>query len=226
MPLSQEAIRQLDNLGYTSDNEREFYQSIWDSEGASLFWGFLRKEQESRDLCNHWAPRLREYASQCRNSAPLPSVESLSDIERAEYNILCDKIADAHRKEEITARKKNNVVILHSSPVGLLAAHEILGPPSDSVIHLLDAENSHWFSEIYKIDDGAPFWWSIKSVHDIHKFDSDYIAKNYPKSDDLTYWVVTDGCQWGDMAGGANHELWKWDGTNAEAIEVYAVDTY
>ncbi len=231
MALSQEAIRQLDDLGYTSDKEREFYRSIWESEGESFFWGFLEKEQESRDACGHWAPRLREYAAQCRNAHPLPTVESLSDVDRAKYHIFCEKVTNSSHTEEIKARKKHHIVILYSSPVGLLALRDIVGPPCDSTIHLLDVENSHWFNEIYTVDVKpfwwySFFWWSIKNAVDLHEHDADYIAKNYPKPDGITYWVVTDGCQWGDLAGGANHELWKWDGANAEPIEVYAVDTY
>ena len=231
MTLSEDAIRQLDDLGYTSDKEREFFQSIWESEGESFFWSFLEKEQESRDLCNRWAPRLREYAAQCRINDPLPTVQSLSAVDRAKYQILCDKIANSRREEEIKPRKKHNVVILRSSAVGLLAVHQVLGPPTDSVIHLLDAENSRWFNDLYSPGGESFwwysfFWWSIKNADDMHKRDSDYIAKNYPKPNGFNYWVVTDGCQWGDLAGGANHELWKWDGANAEAIEVYAVDTY
>ena len=231
MPLSEDAIRLLDDLGYASDRQRKFFQSIWDSEGEAFFWGYLEKEKESRDLCHRWAPQLREYATQCRRNDPLPTIQSLSVVDRAKYEIFCDKISDSRRKEGIEPRKNGNVVILHSSRVGLLAVQHVLGPPTDSVVHLLDEENAHWFKNVYN-PEGEPFWWysffwwAIANADDLHEFQSGYIAENYPRPDGFTYWVVTDGCQWGDLAGGADHELWKWDGTNAKAIEVFCVDTY
>lgn len=231
MPLSEDAIRQLNDLGYASDSQHKFFQSIWDSEGEAFFWGYLEKEVESHDLRQRWAPQLREYAIQCRRDNPLPAVQSLSVTDRAKYQIFCDKIADSRREEEIAPHRDGNVVILHSCRVGLLAVQDVLGPPSDSVVHLLDEENSHWFRQVYQQEDEpfwwySFFWWAIASGDDVDEDQSEYIAGNYPEPDGFIYWVVTEGCLWGALAGGASHELWKWDGTRAEAIEVISVDTF
>lgn len=195
-----------------------------------IFWLF-RKRKEMLDSCLRWASQLREYAAQCRRNDPLPTVESLSVVDRAKYQIFCDKISSRRRKERIAPCKKGNVVIVHSSRIGLLAVQHVLGPPTDSIVHLLDEENANWFKHAYNAEDESYwwysfFWWSIVNADDLGESDTRYIAENYPEPDGFTYWVVTDGCQWGDLAGGADHELWKWDGISAEPIEVFCVDTY
>lgn len=231
MPLSEDAVRQLNELGYASDRQRQFFQSIWDSEGEAFFWGYLEQEIESRDLCQRWAPQLREYAIQCRRDNPLPAVQSLSVTDGAKYQIFCDKIANSRCQEERAPRRDGNVVILHSCGVGLLAVQHVLGPPSDSVVHLLDEEYAHWFRQVYQ-PEGEPFWWysffwwAIRGGDGVDKDQSEYIAENYPRPDGFTWWVVTEGSRWGELAGGASHELWKWDGARAEAIKVISVDTF
>jgi len=56
--------------------------------------------------------------------------------------------------------------------------------------------------------------------------DETSIRQLYPISEGCSYWVVVSGVQWGGLAGGANHELWRWDGNRAEFIEVYRIDSY
>ena len=52
------------------------------------------------------------------------------------------------------------------------------------------------------------------------------MASDFPIPEGCSYWVVVSGVQGGGLAGGANHELWRWDGERAEFIEVYCIDTY
>ena len=52
------------------------------------------------------------------------------------------------------------------------------------------------------------------------------IRQHYPIPDRCSYWVVVSGMEWGSMAGGANHALWRCDGKRAEFIDLYCDDTY
>jgi hypothetical protein len=96
-------------------------------------------------------------------------------------------------------------------------------------ILLQEEERERWFSEVFSVDHEA-FWWYACAWWSLRERltgeDEESIRRHYPIPEGSFYWVVVSGVQWGSLAGGANHELWRWDGRQAEFIEVYCVDTY
>ncbi len=67
-------------------------------------------------------------------------------------------------------------------------------------------------------------WWRLKEG--LVKEDELAIREDYPIPEGNTYWVVVSGVQWGSLAGGEDHELWRWDGNRAEFIALYCVVSF
>jgi len=215
MPLPEDALRRLDGLGSLSAKARACYELIWSEGGETPFSHYLAVEQATRDAFHIWAPKLRQDAADCRAERPLPDVQSLALAEREQYRILHAKMEGF---EPQGARfQHHHVLVLHSYPVGLLAAQQVFGATSEAVVLLLAAEKARWFNEVYREAEGwfSFHWWTLHdSVPQRH---ARFIAANYPEPDHFAYWVVSEGRGLGD----ASHELWKWDGTTAEPIEVF-----
>jgi len=67
-------------------------------------------------------------------------------------------------------------------------------------------------------------WWTL--TEGLEGEDQSSSVETIPFQDGSSYWIVVSGCSWGGLAGGADHEVWRWDGRQAEFIETYCVDTY
>lgn len=230
MALNEKAIQHLARLGYVHDAQLKFWRDLWHSEGESFFWGFLRKEEEAAEAFRRWFPRLQAFAAECRQAIPIPSVDSFSAIEREQYRILLTKMQEFSASEDrrcILGRKPHQAAILSTTRVGLAAAQQVFG--DTSAILLQEEERERWFSEVYPIDLEA-FWWFVFAWWYIREgldgSDEETICREYPVPEGSSYWVVVSGVQWGSLAGGARHELWRWDGQRAEFIELYCIASY
>jgi hypothetical protein len=226
LQLSEEAIQRLARLGYAGDAELTFWRKLLQSEGESFFWGFLRKEEEAAGEYRRWYPRLQAFAAECRQAVPVPAVDSFSAIEREQYRVLFTKMhhfAVSKERKCIGERKPNYVAILATTRVGLSAAQQVFG--NGGALLLQTEERERWFSEIYPVDHEKSFswwafaWWNL--TEGLAGEDEASIRRHYPIPEGCSYWVVESGVQWSGLAGWANYELWRWDGKQAEFIELY-----
>jgi hypothetical protein len=230
MALSVEAMQRLSRLGYATDADLRFWQGMWQSEGESFFWGYLGKEEEAADEYRRWFPRLQDFAAGCRRSIPVPAAGSFSAAEREQYRVLLAKMREFSESEDrrcVLGRKPHQAAILSTTRVGLTAAEEVFG--GSGAVILEESERERWFSEEYQVSSEG-FWWYGLAWWTLQEgLDGDEemrICQHYPIPAGCAYWVVTSGVAWGALAGGAIHELWRWDGERAEFIEVHCVDTY
>jgi hypothetical protein len=228
--LSAKAVRQLARLGYVTDADLRFWQRLWQSEGESFFWGFLRKEEKAADEYRRWFPRLQAFAAECRRAVPVPAMVTFSAAEREQHRVLLAKMREFAASEDrrlVLARKPHQAAILSTTRVGLAAAEEVFG--GSGAVILTEAERERWMSEVYPVNHEA-FWWYAFAWWTLREGlsgeDEASIRQDYPIPEGCSYWVVVSGVQWGGLAGGANHELWRWDGARAQFIEVYCVATY
>jgi hypothetical protein len=228
--LSAKAVQRLARLGYATDADLQFWQGLCQSEGESFFWGFLRKEEEAADEYLRWFPRLQAFAAECRLSAPVPAVNGFSAAEREQHRVLLANMrefAGSADRRCVLARKPHLAAILSTTRVGLVAAEEVFG--GSGAVILEESERERWLSEVYPVNHEA-FWWYSFAWWTLREGltgeDEASIRQHCPIPERCAYWVVTSGVQWGGLAGGANHELWRWDGERAELIELYCIDTY
>jgi hypothetical protein len=228
--LSEKAIQRLAQLGYAGDAELKFWRDLWQSEGESFFWGFLRKEEEATGEYRRWYPRLQAFAAECRQAIPVPAMDSFSAIEREQYRVLLTKMQHFAMSEDrrcILERKPNRAAILSTTRVGLAAAQQVFG--DSGAVLLQKEERARWFSEVYTVNHES-FWWYAFAwwtlTEGLAGEDEASIRQHSPIPEGCSYWVVVSGVQWGGLAGGANHELWRWDGKRAQFIELYCIDTY
>jgi len=230
MALSKKAARHLARLGYTTDADLKFWRDLWEREGESFVAGFLRQEEKAAQEYRRWFPRLQAFAAECRRAVPVPAVNSLSVAEREQYRILLAKMHEFTASGDrhcILDRKPHQAAILSTTRVGLIAAQEVF--VGSGAVILEDSERQRWISEIYPVKHGA-FWWYAFAwwtiTEGLPEEDEASIREGYPIPEGCWYWLVVSGVQWGGLAGGANHELWRWDGERAEFIEMYRIDTY
>lgn len=230
MGISAQGLERLGRLGYTSEDHLRFWRHLWQSEGESFFWGFLQSEEQAGEEYRRWMPRLVAYAAECRRAVPVPETAGFSAMEREQHRVLLEKMREFLASEDrkcILHRKPNQAAILSTSRIGLAAAFEVFG--QSGAIILEQSERERWLTEICPVDyEGfwwyAFAWWTIRD--ELTAEDAAVIRDGYPLPEGCSHWIVESGVQWGTLAGGATHELWRWDGNRAEFVGVYCVDTY
>jgi hypothetical protein len=230
LALRADAVQRLGRLGYATDVDLRFWRGLWESEGEAFFWEFLRKEEQAADEYRRWFPRLQAFAAECRQVVPVPAVDSFSVAEREQYRVLLAKMREFARSEDrrcVLDRKPHKAAIFSTNRVGLAAAEEVFG--GSGAVILEESERQRWLLQMYPANNEAFWWyafawWTLKEA--LAGEDEVSIRQHYPIPEGCSYWVVVSGVQWGDLAGGANRELWRWDGKQAEFIELYSVDTY
>jgi hypothetical protein len=228
--LSPEAVQRLVRLGYQTDADLRYWRWVRKTLGESGFWGFLGKSEQAAEEYRRWFPRLQGFAAECRGVVPAPVMESLSPAEREEYRILLTKMrefASSGDCRTVLNRKPNQAAILSTTRVGLIAAKEVFG--NSGAVILEQSERDRWLSEVCPVDAEA-FWWYAFAWWGLREGlvgeDGQWVRQRYPIPAGCSYWVVVSGVQWGTLAGGSNHELWRWDGERADFIEVYCVTHY
>jgi hypothetical protein len=226
--LSDKAMKRLARLGYATDDELRGWQWLW-SEGGS-FWGVLHEAEQAAKKYRRWFPRLQAFAGECRRAVPVPATDSFSAAEREQHRILLAKMRDFDASEGrryVLARNPHQAAILSTTRVGLAAAEEVFG--ASGAVILEESEQARWFADVYP---AKPYgfwwyalaWWTLREG--LASEDEASIRQGYPIPEGCSYWVVTSGVQWGGLAGGAGHELWRWNGERAEFIELYGIDSY
>ena len=78
MPLTQQALQRLGQLGYASEEELRFWRGLWQSQGESFFWSFLQSKEEAAEEYRQWFPRLQAFAADCRRTVSVPSVDTFA----------------------------------------------------------------------------------------------------------------------------------------------------
>lgn len=230
MTLSLEAVQRLSNLGYVTEDELRMWHEMWKSEGEEFVLRFLQKEEQAAQKYRLWLPRLKVYAAECRRAAPAPTLDALTLAEREQYRILLAKMrqfaaSDDHRC--VFGKGRRRAAILWTTKIGLAAAEQVFG--HSGAIILEESERDRWISELCPIDEEAFSWYAFAwwtLTEDLPREDERQIVENYPIPDGSSYWVVVSGVQWGSLAGGAEQELWQWNGKTAELIGLYCVDSY
>ncbi|MCA9094370.1 MAG: hypothetical protein KDA68_12850 [Planctomycetaceae bacterium] len=221
--LPRDLILELEELGYTTESDRRFFETLWRSKGRAAISQFLSGFEVPNALRDYWLPRLLEYSAECRTTHPLPTRESLSPTDLAQFQIYLKKIVDLTRKGSLEPRRKHDVVFLFTAPTGLLAAEDILGPSHDSVIRFPLTNEAGRF-DIFMEQEGRTFGWYsthhllISSPEELPKHDAQLIADNFPQPDGFEYWVLSYHYELGDSAAGMARELWKWDGSNPKCV--------
>ena len=228
MTLSDKAMKRLARLGYATEAELRGWQWLW-SEGHS-FWVVLGEAEGAAKKYRRWFPRLQAFAGECRRSVPVPSTDSFSVAEREQHRILLAKMRDFVASEDrryVLARNPHQAAILSTTRVGLAAAEEVFG--ASGAVILEESEQARWFSDVYPAKPYG-FWWYALARWTLREGlaneDEVSIRQGYPIPEGCSYWIVTSGVQWGGLAGGASHELWRWEGKRAEFIELYGIDSF
>lgn len=227
--LSENTIQRLTRLGYLTDSDLINWQQIRDSLGEASFHCYLAEEEKAAEEYRHWFPRLLAFAAECRQAVPVPAVDDFSNAEREQYRVLLGKMQEFVESMDscILKRKPNQAAILATTRVGLAAAQEVFG--DTGAVILQQEEHKLWYSNVCP-PDLEGFWWYSLAWWLLRAGLSEEHAAFYHRahliSEGSSYWEVECGLQWGSLAGGANHEIWQWDGQRAEFIELYCVDTY
>ena len=158
-----------------------------------------------------WLPRLRKYESQCREENPLPNFETLSQSEKTEYSLLRYRMGTFRPYSPFTP---NFVGILHASPVGLLAANEMLGKYSSCLVFLTVKEKIQWFEQLDTVVDGWYWylWWTVHKT--IPPTFHPQLSKSYPEVNPNQFWVLVEG-----KGQNAIYDLYRCNSNHIELLE-------
>jgi len=182
---------------------------------------WLRKmNEEARLLFRKWFPGLQKFATNCRKQRPIPKMESLSELELSEYEVLKGKMLKfAESGDCQLLGHPDTTTIITSSAVGLIAANEIFAGRFESAVFLADDEYGEWWEKIYQHDYDAP-WWFVKCGWSVRDHLTEIDLKALDKEvDSSNVRVITSGLQWGSMAGGAKSELWTVEGNQFKFVQ-------
>ncbi len=231
MALSEEAIRRLTALGYTTEADLEFWRRLWMSEGDSFFWYFLESEEKSAESSTAGTRNSGRSRPSADGSGQHPTPKPCRWPSREQYRILCEKMEQfaASPDRVVMGRKPNQADIVATTPVGLAAASAVFGRLGVPVVLLLGEEKEGWFSRVIAPEEQAfgwyaTYWWLCKEEPEPEELDE--VRRHYPIPDGSAYWVVTTGLAWGSLAGGSKDELWQWDGVKASCLGIYRDITY
>ncbi|MBN9523443.1 hypothetical protein J0H58_33850 [bacterium] len=226
MPLTAAAVERLAALGVTSDAELDFWRRTCAADGETFVWRYIEKLEADSVAYRRWFPQLCAFADDCRRARP---ALELSPVESEQRRVLLTKMREftaSGDRGAILNRRPFQVAIVLVPPVGLAAAEEVFGDAG--AVILTEAEWERWRAEVYP-QDAEPFSWYARvwwALHEGLPEDGEWLRREYPLPPGNEYWLVVAGEAWGSLAGGANHELWRWDGTRAEYVETYQIDTY
>lgn len=217
--MPHELVQRMASMGL---DPQKFRQDVW-RDGPASVNGFLDDLDATAAECRVWAPALRAFAIECRQRSPVPRVESLTPLARAQYGILragMRDFADSPDGLMTLAPSPYRLAVLSTNQAGLAAAEEFFGRSGAVIVE--EAERRYWFEEVYQERKDALWWysfawWTIRDGVDAHQMER--FGGRVPASPKEAYWIVDSGVQWGPLAGGGRQELWRWDGAQAEFIE-------
>lgn len=156
---------------------------------------------------------LRDFARRCREALPLPSYEQLTSEQRVQYGVLREKM---EQFTPYSSFSEKHVAILHSTPVGLLAASEVYKQYSDCMVLLLLRERKEWVRNPEHFLPGLfwTLWWNFpKKVSPNTNYS---IRRDYPLALNETLWQLNFG-----RGGSASCEIWCWNGERLSFVCKY-----
>lgn len=226
MPLSAAAVARLAALGITSANELDHLRRVGDADGEAFVGRYIEKLGADSAAYRRWSPQFRAFADECRRARP---ALELTPVETEQRRVLLTKMrafTASGDRDVILNRRAFQAAIVSAPPVGLAAAEEVFG--GSGAVILTEAEWERWCAEAYP-PDAEPFGWYVRAWWALHEGlpdDGEWLRRDYPIPAGSAYWRVVAGVAWGSLAGGANHELWRWDGARAEYVVTFQIDTY
>ncbi len=212
--LPSELLDRIKALGQDPDL---FLEMTW-CDGVPYTLGFLNKIEESQKLHDHWAPRLRAFAKQCRLDAPPPSPAALAPRDLAKLPIY---EASIRRSERITPSRRSEALFCSIPLIAIPVALRCWPGEDERTVVLTPDEWNKW-QKIYKHPDDAfwwfsDVWWRIDDPPNPGAPGMDGKKLTLPEGE--TPWLVTAGLMMGPMSGGSTSELWSWNGTSARFVE-------
>lgn len=226
MPLTAAAVARLAALGVTSAAELDHLRRVCEADGEAFVGRYIEKLEADSAAYRRWSPQLRAFADECRRARPALDP---TPVEAEQRRVLLTKMrafAASGDRGVILNRRPFQAAIVAAPPVGLAAAEEVFG--ASGAVILTEAEWERWYADVYP-PDAEPFGWYVRAWWALREGlpdDGEWLRREYPIPAGSEYWVVVAGVAWGGLAGGANHELWRWDGTRAEYVETFQIDTY
>lgn len=173
---------------------------------------------------------LREHLRRCRQLRPIPPVESLSALEKAQYKIIGGHLIQwlrdwgprlLHERatlERIFGREVTQPLIcFHTSVPGLVAAYQILGEEHPRVVYGLRED----FAEFPVAD--KEYWYHVELFSYFRPASAEELGNavvaKYPLRPNEEYWIHCEGTMLGDLFGRGCDHLWKWDGSQMTLLE-------
>lgn len=202
-----------------------WWQWLFNQGGEAVFQLALAREEEAARHCETWLPRLREWGTLCRRSQQ--NITSLTTRHLAEYGILLDEINGDFERGELELSGGQRLLLVITTPVGILAAEKVLADRSQSTVILTQREvdqflelypaalNSDWHRAVmWQIAEGAEVDWLIKKPVWNGESDYDQLLRYHPLPSQSKYWTLLSSTS-SRSAGSRTCKVWFWDGETA-----------
>ena len=217
--MTENIIQRLTRLGYTTKDDLEIWEHHWNDMDRNIFFMLLNHQDEAAFEYKRWYPRLQRYAAKCRWNAPILLVDEKFDEQREQHRILLAKMVEHLESNDCLVSPRplhHNVTILTTPDNGLAAAEQLFG--RHHVIILTESEWSDWYENVHGDEHDLyswcnRVWFSLQSKFE--EGELEYAYSHYPIAEGCDYWVIESGLAWGSLAGGAEQELWCWNGSIA-----------
>ena len=175
-----------------------------------------KRETWQSALANHFE---LEYASR-----PLPTREQFSLSQEFQCRILGGTLISWLQRHGPTLLREreflrdmmgvesNPTIILISNSPGLVAAHEILDPKSDSIFYF----SSEVFAAFRTAHPDDDFRWHVEYssffAESLKAEDFDRASQHYPLQPKEQFWLHRESSTLGRLFGRGGDHLWKWNG--------------
>lgn len=215
--LTPEMCAEIDRLGL----DRERFQRIVDREGIAAAQSSLAYDAREARLFEKWCPRVREFVAAKRERAPFPERDSLDLVSAAICRILEPMIREAER----LPRGRKNAVNFFVAPLYILPFVAKQWPAEYPNAILISPEESREWWDIYEAEKGpderdddfswyVDYWWIAEANPPL---DLECLQSiRYRVTEGVIPVLVTEGLQWGRLAGGTTTVLWEVDGSGTE----------
>ncbi len=215
--LTPEMCAEITRLGL--DHER--FQRVVDREGIAAARSRLAHDAREARLFEKWCPRVREFVAAKRESVPFPKRDSLDVVCSAICRILEPMIREAER----LPRGRKNAVNFFVAPLYILPFVAKQWPAEYPNAILISPEESREWWDIYEAEKGpderdddfswyVKYWWIAEANPPL---DLECLQRiRHRVTDGVIPVLVTEGLQWGMLAGGSTTVLWEIDGSGTE----------
>lgn len=198
--------------------------------GKTLFPRVLEREPEQASVW--WQTAATGFERKLRAKSPLPARESFTPSEEHQCQLLGGALIgwleqrgpSLLRQRELTALampfafpglgQEPTIVFISDQP-GLVAAQEILDPPSPGILCLGFAE----YQALRNLYPDERWQYHIVYQSHLQQHPEDVDPAQYPIQKGEVYWLHEERTILGRLFGrGADH-LWKWDGQQCELLQ-------